>query len=533
MYKYLLWFWFIVIVAEVLPAQHMLLYQNDTLLNYPRKDSALFQRQMTREISVLVSEGYLEAKASDKALGNDTLFCYQLDKGRKFKNVSFSYLVKEGDSTHRGLKPTEKILQLANKGYPFANFTLSELLQDNGKVFVRFYVNSGPRIYFDSIVGIKALPIKPKAFYNLLGFQPGELYQEKLYQSIPEKLSEIEVISIKDNPDIGFFADKAQIYLDMDVNPASQFDVMVGLQPASGQSNQSRINGYIDVHLPNLFRSAINLDFDWRAFGPDAQSVFLETRIPTLGKTGIGASANLRLLRQDSSFVNSTFGTNIITPITPKAHLTIGYDRTNSSRQSSNLSLFSAVQYDWYKLEICHGCYRSFDTRKRQLAFNVAGGIGAREITEPDDSNENRSISWKGKAELKGSTTLFQNQLFFAGVFAEVLQNRQELLLNEKFRLGGLQTVRGFYENQFFADSYLYMKNEYRLYFEQRSYLFGLADAGWIKSGDFENSFMTPGIGLSLSSNSGIFKFIFARGILFGSGQTSSNLIHFGYTAIF
>jgi outer membrane protein assembly factor BamA len=87
------------------------------------------------------------------------------------------------------------------------------------------------------------------------------------------------------------------------------------------------------------------------------------------------------------------------------------------------------------------------------------------------------------------------------------------LFRSELYRLGGLNSIRGFNENEFFAVWYAIASIEQRLYFQESSFLFLFADYARInegKDGDF--SVLGAGAGLSFLTQAGVFSLVYALG---------------------
>ena len=116
------------------------------------------------------------------------------------------------------------------------------------------------------------------------------------------------------------------------------------------------------------------------------------------------------------------------------------------------------------------------------------------------------------------------------------IQN-ENLFLNEFYRIGGLKSIRGFNEKNFFAKQFGYLNFEQRLFFDQNSYLILFADVGVV-----ENPYNVPeidhpfsfGTGINLDTDGGLFSFVLAL----GKSNTqplsfSYSRIHFGYLARF
>ncbi len=90
----------------------------------------------------------------------------------------------------------------------------------------------------------------------------------------------------------------------------------------------------------------------------------------------------------------------------------------------------------------------------------------------------------------------------------------------------------------FFASDFASGTIEYRYFIEPDSYLFLFYDQAWLKydirSGYYEDGPLGTGAGISLSTDAGIFSFVYALGQSkdrpFGLNYSK---IHFGYTSRF
>jgi hemolysin activation/secretion protein len=112
------------------------------------------------------------------------------------------------------------------------------------------------------------------------------------------------------------------------------------------------------------------------------------------------------------------------------------------------------------------------------------------------------------------------------------------LFRNDLFRIGGLNNLRGFNENYFFASGYALATTELRYFIEPTSYVFLFYDQAYIDNSLInENNRIFPlgtGAGVSFSTNSGIFSLIYS---LSHSQERKLGLnfskIHFGFTSRF
>ena len=113
------------------------------------------------------------------------------------------------------------------------------------------------------------------------------------------------------------------------------------------------------------------------------------------------------------------------------------------------------------------------------------------------------------------------------------------LFTNDLFRLGGLNSLRGFNENQFYTSSYAVATAEFRQFVGADSYVFLFADQAYTRfdATDAPGGPDQPtglGAGLSFRTAAGLFQFVYSVG---RSNEQAFELrtskIHFGLTSRF
>ena len=117
------------------------------------------------------------------------------------------------------------------------------------------------------------------------------------------------------------------------------------------------------------------------------------------------------------------------------------------------------------------------------------------------------------------------------------LQN-ENIVLNEAFRIGRYQTLRGFIENEFFATTYLLSNLEYRVFTDEYSYVFLLYDQAFLSrnilGSTYEDFPLGVGAGINVLTPAGYLTFIYSVGA--AKNQPISfnrSKIHFGLVSIF
>ncbi|EMR03790.1 Outer membrane protein/protective antigen OMA87 [Cesiribacter andamanensis AMV16] len=174
--------------------------------------------------------------------------------------------------------------------------------------------------------------------------------------------------------------------------------------------------------------------------------------------------------------------------------------------------------------------------------YRLEGGVlaGPKQITAvPDGSPVSTGKSLQLSAEwaaerywrLAPRTTLvLQTQAAF-------LQD-ERLFLPDLYRLGGLQSIRGFREQSLFASRYGLLQAEVRQQFGNSSFLFLFYDQGWLHyrlpDTRYEDWPAGLGSGLSLQTSAGLFSLVYALGRQQHQPLSlRSSQVHFGYTSRF
>jgi len=128
---------------------------------------------------------------------------------------------------------------------------------------------------------------------------------------------------------------------------------------------------------------------------------------------------------------------------------------------------------------------------------------------------------------------VFKRQAFFHHVTFGFIDN-DEILQNELFRVGGLTSLRGFNEKEFFIEQYALSRAEFRSFFEAGSYAYLFYDQMILSRGAFNDAPLGIGLGFALASSAGQFSFALALGDSKSQSLSFETMkAHFGYVSRF
>lgn len=391
---------------------------------------------------------------------------------------------------------------------------------------------------------------KPKFLSNFLQIRPGEPFSQKKVQNGIQQIRNLPYLRWSEEPELSFQNEEATLYLPISDRRINSIDGIIGFLPNELEGGKLLVTGQFDVMLHNLGGSGRNYELHWQRFNQFSQNLKVAAFEPMLLGSMIDMGVSFSLLKEDTTFLNRDF------------RLSFGY-RFNSDgylkfftrRQAGDLLTSSGLseittlpeagdfRFNNYGLNYAHfGLDDVFFPRRgafAELEFAIGNKNLIQNTAIPPSLYEDvalRTLQYYLQGRIEKHFYFNQQWGLFTRLSGGFVQN-ENLLLNDLFRLGGLQSIRGFNENFFFADNYVYLNVEPRFYFDTYSYFMIFADMGRFENNvqglPVDNTF-SAGMGFSLETGNGIFNFIYGLG---GSNvqDFAFNLskIHFGYTGRF
>jgi outer membrane protein assembly factor BamA len=530
-------------------------------------DSTGRERFLKDKIFELQHQGFLLAKQGDKFHTGDSLAVDFLP-GEKYHwvglvpgNLRQDILVKSGfdDRVFAGkpvaypllLKMFEKILATAeNHGYPFAAVRLDSLKQEGNGLFAAIDYEEGPFISFDTIKITGDSKTDPAFLARLLHMTPGASYsQKKIDQSI-SRLQNLPYLRLTEEPTLSFQNSEATLYLPIQDRRINTIDGIIGFLPNEMEENKLLVTGQFDLALYNVGGKGRNYAASWQRLSQYSQNLDLMAEEPMVFGSHLDLKGRFHFLKQDTSFLNRDFRVDVGYRINPHVYMSffsrwqagglLGVSQYANAQELPEVADFRFNNYgahlDWNRLDDVffprRGIFGSFEF-----------GLGNKRLLENTGLPEHLYRDMELQTLQYYITAQLEKHFYFRpnlGVMASIAGGEIQsgnLLLNDLYRIGGLRSIRGFNENFFFANRYVYMNLEPRFYFDSYSYFMIFADIGRLENQFRPNQVDWPraiGSGINLDTGGGMFRFIFALG--HSSLQPFAfnySKIHFGYTGRF
>ena len=350
-------------------------------------------------------------------------------------------------------------------------------------------------------------------------------------------------MSLKRPADVSFSRGKARIYLDLEEETTNSFKGVLGLQ--QNQQGGTSLVGSIALSAKNLFSSGHQFKLNWESFAENSQKLDLYYLHAFPLKARISPHFGFSLIKQDTTFITRTTRIGVNTFIGSKVELQLIYEGSRGSLISptvEELELQDLADYrrSFYEIGISKGFPALLNSYRRGISWSVGVGIGSKEIERNGsiprsfyDTLSLRTDFFRLNGRFTFQIKVAKRQAIYHDIQVGILEN-QQLLVNELYRIGGLSTLRGFNEQNFFAKNYGLSRLEFRSFFENESYLYAFYDQlVFQREAELSNPFGI-GLGFALDTSTGQFSFALGAGKDENQNLAFSELrVHFGFTTKF
>lgn len=472
---------------------------------YFTKILAIEKEKQTTKIIFDKGKNYNEAKVK---------LAENIAENFKIKNEFFT---KNLDSLKKSINK-----KFIDKGFAFSRVKTKYLGIKNGIPEVEISVNTDLKRKINGFV-MKGYDKVPQRFVkNLEKEFRGKSYDEKTLFGINNALQNHPFVTLERTPQTLFTRDSTTIYLFLQKKKVNSFDGIVGF--GNDKSEKFSFNGSLNLNFKNIFNGFESIALFWQRNPDKGQTFDLQTDIPYLLKSNIGANINVNIFRQDSTFANVKLRPSIYYNLNNRQK--IGLRGTFETSSVIDTLFVQAKDYSkkgvgiWYNYsEPSEIELFQHKTRIRVEADLMSTNYSKENTTASQtyyliNAERNLYISGNHYLNLRGETALMSSKNNFS--------------TNELLRFGGWNSMRGFNENSLFADFYYYGNAEYR-YLVSNQAFFDL----FLQYGEFKNNILALkpklysfGLGFNFFLPIGLMSFQISNGNEFG------NEIKFGDTKI-
>ena len=531
-------------------------------------DSLSALREIRELVLALQGESYLTASADEIRWGPDTVRA-RIFVGEPFR---WAYLrngnLGDGLLTRAGYRERffrqapfrpaewaqlqERILTEAeNQGFPFATVGLDSVRLTGHSIAGRVVLKRGRAIVFDSLQIVGSTKTRKQFLTKYLQIFPGQPYSQQRVQAAAQLLRQLPYLKLRAEPEVRFARGRARVYLLLDDRPSNQFDAIVGVLPGTGAGQSLQFTADVTINLRNLKGGGKQVGLQFRKVDALSQLLNIQYVHPNFFGTPLELAGSFNLYKQTDAFLTVRPRLQFTYPTARAGRLTFFVEQrgsrlfTDSAKSRALTALPENIdsQYNSYGLSYAWNTLDDLFFPHRGYLLNGQAAVGTKTIARnPDlkaelyDSLALRSTQVSLALRAERYTAVGRAGVLLLRVRGESLAN-QRLFLNEMFRLGGLSSLRGFNENQFYASAYAVATAEYRQFIGPESYVLLFVDQAYFRHdlvGDRYHDQPTGlGAGLSFRTPAGLFEFVYSVGHSSQANQSfalGNSKIHFGIT---
>lgn len=510
--------------------------ENKTLdsLNYNPKHQNT--KSLTDEIHLtsekLSRKGFIENRILETLKENDTNFIAKFSLGEKLKSI---HIYIGSNSTLLDLIPTDQnkdsitlaynetesflnqtLLKLEQKGFALAKLKLINIQKKKNTLHADLYFESGQQRQLNEIVVKFAESNKKNNFPEGHLKQMNRKYRnnpfnQDIVRKIHDDFEKFRFASQLKYPEILFTQDTTKVYVYLEKRKSNTFDGYIGF--TNNENNKLVFNGYLDLLLENALKAGEQFSINWKSDGNNQKNFKAGIDLPYLFKSPIGMKAQIHIFKQDSIFQNTKTAIDLGYFVDYNTRIYLGYQSTESSDiQNTNNNTISDYENSFLtsNLEYTKLDYPN-STFPKKSSLSLTLGTGKRTtngLIETLGTNKQTYINTNAMHNFylnKKNCININYQNYFL--------KSDSYIINELYRFGGMNSIRGFAENSLQANFMTAIITEYRYIISQDLYIHSITDYGYYedKSTNNKETMLGLGLGMGLKTKNGHLKLTFAN----------------------
>ena len=492
----------------------------------------------------LLKIGYLENKELANIKTNDSTFVYKFSIGPKTNSIHIytgritpdikALLDITKDTITLPLSSVEAFMtagvaSLERKGYSLSSMQLIEYSADHTSLKATLKIKTEKKRTLDDIVieGYKKFPEGIRK--NIAKQYKGKVFNQQNLQRVYNDFNAIRFVSQMRYPEILFKQDTTKVYVYLEKSKPNTFDGFIGF--SNDDKSNVVFNGYLDLLLNNVLNTGEKFNLFWKSDGNKQTTFNTSLELPYIFRSAIGLKASLRIFKQDSTFQNTITDLNIGYYFSYNSKLFLGYQQSQSvdiqNLNSSTLSDFSnsfwTSTYEYVNYNIDDFMF------PEKTSLFLKGGVGKRDVkTGKTDQYF---------AQLNFSHNLYLNKRNLINLKTQSYYlNSQTYIINELYRFGGINSIRGFNENSLQANLLTALMAEYRYVLSSNMYVHTITDYGYFQddTSNTKNNLLGLGFGFGLFTKTGLFNIIYANGSTKDQQiKLSNSIVHISFKTNF
>ena len=395
------------------------------------------------------------------------------------------------------------------KGDAFAEVYLTNISVENNFLRSQLIIKKSNIRTIDKVV-IKGEADFPKTFVkHYFNINNSTIFSRKKLLNISNQIKALPFVDQAKPSEVLFTKDSTFLYIYVKKKKSNKFDGLLGFS-STETNNSIQFNGYLDLALNNIFKGGESITLNWKNNGNNRQFFNFNIETPYIFNSSITPSIGLNIYKQDSTFINTKTTIDLNYAINYRNKVGISY----ISESSTNLLDNPITNLDNYASNL-YGIIYNYTIltdnflypTKFNLNLNAYNGIRKATELRNNQTRFNVDVQYIVNLNLK-------NSIFIRSSNGILISDN--FLTNELFRIGGVNSIRGFNEESIFASFYTIANIEFRYATNRLSYLYTISDVGFIQN-ELENinqKIYSLGLGYTFNTNFGQLSLSYALGKL-------------------
>jgi hypothetical protein len=489
----------------------------------------------------LVKIGYLETEIISNSKLNDSTFLYNFKLGKQSKFVHIyigkkyaDFLELKSDSLSMPFNEIEGFLnmtlkKLEVKGFSLAKVKLNDITTYGDIVKAKLNIDFGEKRKVNDIVinGYEKFPDGHKR--NIKRLYSNKVFNQQNLDKVYKDFDQFRFVKQTKYPEILFTKDSTRIYVYIEKAKANTFDGFIGFN--NNESKKIAFTGYLDLSLQNILNSGEKIALYWKSDGAEQTTFNLGVELPYIFKSPVGLKAQLNIFKQDSTFQTTKTNIDLGYFFNYNSRLYLGYQ----SAESSDIQNLNAPTLNDYTNSFITTNYEFLQFKTddflfpEKTNFNIKIGTGKRDAKLSSNSQFFGSLNLKYNFYLNPKNIInIKSQNFY-------LQS-DTYIINELYRFGGINSIRGFNENSLQANTFSSILTEYRYVLSPSIYVHSIIDYGYFqdKTSNLKNNLLGLGFGFGLLTKNGLFNIVYANGSTKNQAiKLANSIVHISLKANF
>ena len=465
------------------------------------KDSASLHAEILKASRYLKNIGYFTNTVDEiKKVENENIVFFTLrDKIEnvilKINSESQDYFEKTTKNTISiPIKNLEKTLsqisdKLNNEGRSFSTVQLKNINIQGKTLFSDLLINKSTKRTINKVIVKEYERFSKPYLKHYLNINQNTIINKQKLKVISKVSKTIPFITEIKPPEVLFTKDSTLLYLYFKKKQNNSFDANIGF--TSKEDGTILFNGNVDLSLKNILDTGEKIELFWNSIGEEQQEFKISSENPYVFNTKFSPQISFSIYKQDSSFVSSKFDSKLFYNINPKTKFALTYNSEASENLQTNLgNNIESFGNNFFGLQFQYRIPKNDFFLNSKFNLEINPTFGKR---KNKDKNENLN---QFKIETSLSYILDINSRSSISIKNKIgYLNSDTFINNELFRIGGVNTIRGFNEQSIITNDFNIFKIEFRYLTSEKTYFYTITDAGRIKLDSKNKNLLGLGLG--------------------------------------